>query len=135
MAKERRLDRAEAALRADALTYPDAVEEFPWDHRAIKVKKKIFLILYRHEGRLGVTVKLPISGRQALALPFVEPTGYGLGKSGWITATFAADMPVPIDMLKEWVDESYRAVAPKKLVAALEADAEVELALKPRRRK
>jgi hypothetical protein len=30
---------------------------------------------------------------------------------------------VPIDMLRQWIDESYRAVAPKKLVATLGAAA------------
>ena len=28
---------------------------------------------------------------------------------------------VPIDMLKEWIDESYRAIAPKKLLKELDA--------------
>jgi hypothetical protein len=47
------------------------------------VKGKIFLILVMHEGKLGVTMKLPESGKSALALPFATVTGYGLGKSGW----------------------------------------------------
>jgi hypothetical protein len=36
-----------------------------------------------------------------------------------VTATFAAGEPVPIDLLKTWIDESYRAQAPKRLVATL----------------
>lgn len=55
----------------------------------------------------------------ALTLPFVSPTGYGLGKSGWVTATFGPKQTPPLDMLQDWIDESYRAQAPKKLVAAL----------------
>ena len=51
-------------------------------------------------------------------LPFTEPTGYGLGKSGWVTAKFDDTPPLPL--LKEWLDESYRAQAPKKLQAMLE---------------
>jgi hypothetical protein len=58
----------------------------------------------------------------ALSLPFAEPTGYGLGKSGWVTARFAAGDDVPVPMLIGWVDESFRAVAPKRLLAKLEAD-------------
>jgi len=126
MPSSKPMTRAEAALRDHAMTYPQAKEEFPWDHRAIKVKGKIFLILSGPDGILNVTVKLPESGPHALGLPFTEPTGYGLGKSGWVTASFAARDSVPLDMLREWIDESYRAIAPKKLVASLEAEGEPE---------
>ena len=54
-------------------------------------------------------------------LPFAKPTGYGLGKSGWVSGLFEADAKPPVDMLLAWLDESYRAIAPKKLVAQLGA--------------
>ncbi len=76
---------AEAALRELALSYPEAHEDFPWGERVIKVKKKIFLFLGRGGGKddgLTLATKLPESGLAALALPFVEPTGYGLGQGG-----------------------------------------------------
>ena len=57
-------------------------------------------------------MKLPVSGRTALTLPFATPTEYGLGKSGWVTARFRTGDTVPIEMLKEWIEESFRAVAP-----------------------
>ena len=50
-----------------------------------------------------------------LALPFTEPTGYGLGKSGWVSFTCRAKDVPPMSMLREWIEESYRAVAPKTL--------------------
>ncbi|HJZ93653.1 MAG TPA: MmcQ/YjbR family DNA-binding protein [Gemmataceae bacterium] len=125
--------RAEMALRDYAMTYPQATEDFPWDHRAIKVKGKMFLILSGPEGILNVTVKLPESGPHALGLPFTEPTGYGLGKSGWVTASFWAKDTVPLEMIREWIDESYRAVAPRRLVAALEGASKSEQ--KPKRKK
>jgi hypothetical protein len=56
----------------------------------------------------------------ALMLPHAEPTPYGLGKSGWVSLKFP-DGNVPVEMLKAWIDESYRAQAPKKLVASLGA--------------
>jgi hypothetical protein len=58
----------------------------------------------------------------ALTLPFTSPTGYGLGKSGWVTATFGPKEAPPLDLLEDWIDESYRAQAPKKLVATLPKD-------------
>ena len=120
MAARNPLTRAFAALRKCALAYPDAREDFPWGESAFKVNGKVFLFLHRAEGELSATVKLPESGEMALALPFAEPTGYGLGKSGWVTARFGKDDDVPVGMLTGWVDESFRAVAPKRLLAKLE---------------
>ena len=110
----------EEVLRQYALKFPEATEDHPWDHIAIKVKGKVFVFLAGPEDAFNVTCKLPSSGRLALTLPFASPTGYGLGKSGWVTATFKEGDKVPLDRMAEWIDESYRAVAPKKLVAALD---------------
>lgn len=112
---------AEAELRKFALSLPGAVEEFPWGDRVMKVNKKVFVFMGQHEdGSVGISTKLPQSAELALSLPFASPTGYGLGKSGWVSARFAAKEKVPVAMLKEWIEESYRAIAPKKLVATLE---------------
>ncbi|HTA18283.1 MAG TPA: MmcQ/YjbR family DNA-binding protein [Polyangia bacterium] len=111
---------AEAALCRYALSLPNAREEFPWGHRVAKVGKKIFVTFGNDERAFSMSVKLPRGAEFALALPFAEPTGYGLGKSGWVTARFAAKEAPPLDLLRAWIDESYRAVAPKKLVAALD---------------
>ena len=84
------------------------------------MRDKVFVFLGRDDEDLGLTVKLPSSGLMALGLPFASPTGYGLGKSGWVTARFTAKDKPPVDMLRQWIDESYRAVAPKELVKALD---------------
>ncbi len=118
------LKKAAARLRKHALGYPEAIEDFPWGHSAIKVKGKIFLSTYLEdkEGCLSLSMKLPVSGKMALTLPFAAPTRYGLGQSGWVTSRFFAGDEIPVDMLKEWVDESFRAIAPKRIVAQLESD-------------
>ena len=113
--------RAEKELLQFALGYPEAHEDHPWGERVVKVGKKVFVFLHVPGDQLNVTVKLPESAAVALGLPFVSPTGYGLGKSGWVTATFPPGRRPPLDLLKRWIDESFRAVAPKKLVAALDA--------------
>lgn len=122
--KHERLKKSAAALRKHALGYPETVEDFPWGHSAFKVKGKVFLFTYlnQEEGFLSLSVKLPVCGKMALTLPFASPTQYGLGKSGWVTARFYAKDEVPLDMLKEWLDESFRAIAPKKVLAMLEAE-------------
>jgi predicted DNA-binding protein (MmcQ/YjbR family) len=114
---------AEAALRAFALSYPEATEDFPWGHRAIKVRRKAFVFMSNDEPELSLSVKLPGSAEGALQLPFAEPTHYGLGRSGWVTATFGPNAKPPLEVLRSWIDESYRAVAPKRLAATVAGEA------------
>ncbi|MDP3737859.1 MAG: MmcQ/YjbR family DNA-binding protein [Hyphomonadaceae bacterium] len=113
---------AEQKLIKYALTYPEAVLEHPWDHDAVKVKGKMFATFSGKAGdpkELSMTVKLPVSAEMALTLPWVEKTGYGLGKSGWVTARIKAGKAVDIETMKGWIDQSYRAVAPKTLAKTL----------------
>jgi hypothetical protein len=49
----------------------------------------------------------------------VKPTGYGLGKAGWVSAQYPPGK-APLDMLKDWLRESYQAIAPKTLAALLD---------------
>ena len=102
-------------LRRASLAYPEAVKDMPWGDWVAKVKKKIFFFCGIHQGVLHTTTKLPASGVMALQLPFTQPTGYGLGKAGWVSAKFAPGDEVPEWLLLDWLHESYRAVAPKKL--------------------
>jgi predicted DNA-binding protein (MmcQ/YjbR family) len=122
MAARNNLKKAKSVLHKHALGYPETIEDFPWGHSAFKVKGKVFLFTYLCEdkGFLSLSVKLPVSGMMALTLPFVSPTQYGLGKSGWVTARFYVKDKIPLDMVKEWVDESFRAIAPKKVLAKWE---------------
>jgi len=111
-----------AALRAHGLGFPEAVEDFPWeDHPVLKVRGKIFAFLGEEDG-FSMTVKLPVSRDFAELFDFASPAGYGLGRSWWISCRFAADETVDLDLMKRWMAESYRAIAPKKLAALLPAD-------------
>jgi predicted DNA-binding protein (MmcQ/YjbR family) len=105
------------ALRRFALTYPEATEHHPWGETAIKVKGKVFVFLGRPGEGVSLSAKLAHTSEMALVLPFAAPTGYGLGKSGWVTASFERGERPPLDLLFAWIDESYRAVAPRKLAA------------------
>lgn len=110
------------ALRAFGLALPEATEDHPWGHCALKVRGKSFAWLDKTEGALSLTVKLPVSRDFALVFDFTEPAGYGLGRSGWISCRFARDESADLDLMKRWIAESYRAVAPKKLAATLPED-------------
>jgi predicted DNA-binding protein (MmcQ/YjbR family) len=117
------LQQAADTLREFALGLPGAYEEFPWGERVIKVNKKVFVffgLLEELDKRLMVGVKLPQTGIYALQMPFVQPSGYNLGKHGWVTAQIAPGDSVPLDLLTEWIEESYRTIAPRRLVVQLD---------------
>jgi len=112
-----------AKLIAHALSLPEAWEDHPWGENVAKVGKKVFVFFGvpdPREEQLIVCVKLPKSGVSALDRSFCEPAGYGLGKSGWVAARIGKDDAIDLDTLKGWIEESYRAVAPKKLVKHLD---------------
>ena len=109
------------ALREFALGYPDAWEDFPWEHRAMKVRKKVFCFFAEFEDRFRISMKLPESAPFLLTEPFARPTPYNLGKSGWVTCELPLDGPLPLARMKAWVDGSYRAVALKGLIKTLGA--------------
>ncbi|HET9286181.1 MAG TPA: MmcQ/YjbR family DNA-binding protein [Gaiella sp.] len=106
-------------LRDLALGFPETHEAFPWDERVVKVRGKVFVFLGRRDGtdEPMITVKLVESHGHALSVEGARPTGYGLGKSGWVTVPVGE---VPLAELRDWVEESYRIVAPKRLVATLD---------------
>ena len=115
------LKRIGTSLQKYAAGFPEAWEDHPWDETVYKVGKKIFVFFGAREPTLlGLTVKLPDSGEFALSLPFAEVPGYGLGRGGWVSAIFAPGDEVPVDILKDWIEESYRTIAPKKLLEQLD---------------
>src|SRR6266704_3601033 len=113
--------KAMETIRKAALAYPETREDHPWGEIAIKVKSKVFVFMgFSEDGSYGFSVKLPKSGPAVLKKKFAEPTHYGLGKHGWVSIRYAKDSDVPMKDALAWLDESFRAVAPKKVLAALE---------------
>jgi predicted DNA-binding protein (MmcQ/YjbR family) len=106
------------AVRAFAFGLPDAWEDHPWGESVAKVGKKVFVFFGTDadgappDAIVHLSVKLPESHEEALALPFAEPTGYGLDRGSWVTIHAPPDWPA--EMLTDWIAESYRAVAPKR---------------------
>ncbi len=106
-------------VKGFALSLPEAVEDHPWGEDVAKVGGKVFAFLGA-PGSRHLTVKLVESHGHALAIEGARPTGYGLGRAGWVTVPLEAE-GVDLDLLRDWVEESYRIVAPRRLVAALDA--------------
>jgi predicted DNA-binding protein (MmcQ/YjbR family) len=104
---------------AEAL--PEAHVDFPWGERVVKVGPKVFVFLGSDDpgGDAGLSVKLLDSHDQAMATPGAKPTGYGLGRAGWVSVPLGREGQPPAEIIEAWITESYRRVAPKKFVAQL----------------
>ena len=112
-------------IRAAAAKYPGAKQAFRFgDHEVFHVKEKVFVWLGDDEDpkKVYVSVKLKDTMTAALMLPGVEPASYGMHKYGWIGARFPKN-GVPVDMVLQWLEESYRHTAPKTLLKQLDGGA------------
>jgi predicted DNA-binding protein (MmcQ/YjbR family) len=111
-------------VREFALGLPGATEEFPWGETVAKVDKKVFVFLGLDDGShpVGITVKLKdeVAHTHALTFPGAEPAGYGLGRAGWVRVPLEEQGAPTAELLCDWVEESYRLIAPKKLLAELD---------------
>ena len=115
-------DRRRDALRELGLSFPGAHLKSPWPtHKDLAVQDKTFAYLSTDGEPFSISCKLPDTHEAALTLPHTSPTAYGLGRSGWVTATPPEDDMLPMELLEEWLEESYRAQAPKRLVKELDA--------------
>jgi len=108
-------------LRAFGLSLPSTDSASPWPgHDDLRVSNKTFAFLSVAGEPFSISCKLAYTAEAALELPYASPTHYGMGKWGWVTfSPNDAEMP-SLDQLKEWVEESYRSQAPRKLVKELD---------------
>jgi predicted DNA-binding protein (MmcQ/YjbR family) len=94
------------------------------DHPTFRVRGKNFV--FSDQAATNLSLKLPKEEAAAVVATddTVEPSGYGLGRHGWISLT--VDARTDDDrwqQLEEWVRTSYTLVAPKKLArVVLEED-------------
>jgi predicted DNA-binding protein (MmcQ/YjbR family) len=112
------MSRIGEAIRKHCLSYPETAESFPWGESAFKVKGKTFVFMRDDEEGVNFSVKLAASRNQALKLPGSEPTHYGMGAKGWVTIHPASKTSASV--IKALIDESYRSVAPKRVLALLD---------------
>lgn len=103
------------------MALPEALEKPFGGHTspAFRVRDKIFVFCYQ-EGRAGISVKGAPGAQQALVSSdpdrfFVPPYS---GPKGWVGAYL--DMDQDWDEIAELIEESYRLIAPKRLVAMLD---------------
>jgi hypothetical protein len=110
-----------ADLRRVCLAFPESVEVEAWGRPTFRAGKKIFATFAGVDDRpFGVIFKP--DGDERLALlddeRFYSPPYWGPG--GWLALDFEA-APVDWNEVRELMDGSYRQVALKRMVKALDA--------------
>lgn len=97
-----------------------------WDGEpTFRVRGKNFVFADR--GFTGISVKLDKEEAAAVVAtdPGATPTGYGLGRHGWVSIVLPTKARDPRwELVEEWVRTSYTMVAPKKLAALVFAQDE-----------
>jgi predicted DNA-binding protein (MmcQ/YjbR family) len=106
-------------LRKIAMRYPEVEEGTVCNKTAFKVRNKGFLFVGSDDNSYNVMLKLGDSLPQAAKLAAQTPAGYKVGSNGWVTATFEKDQTPRADLFEKWIDESFRLIAPKQVLALL----------------
>jgi predicted DNA-binding protein (MmcQ/YjbR family) len=120
-----------ARLEAIALVLPEAirVDIEAWDGEpTFRVRNKNFV--FTDPEVTAVSVKLTREEAEAVVAtdPLAEPTGYGMGRAGWVSVDIGEDADEDRwQQVTEWVRTSYTLVAPKTLARiVLEEDGLVD---------
>jgi predicted DNA-binding protein (MmcQ/YjbR family) len=106
-------------LEQIASTLPEAervdIEEWG-DHPTFRVRGKNFVFCDGDARHLSLKLTHDEAAAVVATDPDVSPAGYGLGRHGWIALTVAPDATEDRwRQITEWVQTSYRLVAPKSL--------------------
>ena len=111
-------------LRALCLGYPETSERLSHGEPTWFIQDKKVFVMYsdhHHNDRLGFWCAAPAGAQEVLvdARPesFFRPPY--VGHRGWLGVYL--DVPVDWDEIARIVDEAYRAVAPRKALATLDA--------------
>lgn len=115
-----------ARLEAIVARLPEAVrvDIEAWDGEpTFRVRGKNFV--FTDPDVSGLTVKLPKEEAAAVVATdaLAEPTGYGLGRHGWVSVRIGEDADDERwRLIEEWIRTSYTLVAPKRLGAVVLAE-------------
>jgi predicted DNA-binding protein (MmcQ/YjbR family) len=107
------------SIHMHLLSKPGAVEERPFapETPVFKVMGKMFAYTSPQSVPPSVTIKLePLHGQLVRSMYDAVLPGYHMNKEHW--NTIQLDGSLPLDLVKEWIDESYTLVVSKLPLAA-----------------
>ena len=94
-------------IRLRASHYPEVAEGTSCTQSSFKTRTA-FLYIGEQGGRYKAMFKLSESRAEAEALAAERPDDYQVGNTGWVTARFSVDEPMPESLWQKWLDESYQ---------------------------
>ena len=94
-------------IRLKASRYPGVDKGTACTQSSFKAGKKAFLYIGPQGGRYKFMLKLDRSMPEAVKLAAKEPDRFEVGSTGWVTARFTTEQPVPKKLWEKWLDESY----------------------------
>ncbi|MDH3734341.1 MAG: hypothetical protein OEU54_12445 [Gemmatimonadota bacterium] len=97
------------AIRRQAIEFPAVAKGTSCNQSAFKAGKGTFLFIGPGPKGQGFKAmfKLTASMPQALKLAAEEPERFEVGSTGWVTARFTAEEPLPEPIWQRWLAESY----------------------------
>jgi len=97
------------AIRRRALTFPGVEQGASCTQSAFKAGKGTFLFIGPGPKKAGFKAmfKLKPLMPQALKLAAEHPKRFEVGKTGWVTARFTVEEPLPKQIWEKWLVESY----------------------------
>ena len=96
-------------IRQQAVTYPGMAKGTSCTQSSFKAGSGTFLFIGPGPKGLGFKAmfKLKQSMPQAEKLAAQQPSRFEIGSTGWVTARFTAEEPLPKSIWQKWLDESY----------------------------
>jgi len=112
-----RADRVLLRVRKLCLSLPESTEVASWGHPNFRAGKRTFAALEWIKGRPSIAFRLnPTDVDLLLRREGFFATPYGQGK--WVSVW--ADAPLDWNLVRRLLDRSYRVVALKRMIAALD---------------
>lgn len=109
------------ALREICLEYPQAAEAEAFGTPTFQINRKNFAMVNKMDHRMSIWCKAPAGAQEAYVRS--EPEHYFrppyLGPKGWIGAWVSPETSPDWEAIADIIDDSYRLVAPKRLVKLL----------------
>jgi hypothetical protein len=103
-------------IRQAAVELPAVDTGTACNQSAFKAGKKTFLFIGPGAKGIGYKAmfKLDASLDQARALAASEPDRFEAGSSGWVTTRFGDENPLPEELWRPWLEESYALMVKRK---------------------
>jgi len=92
------------------------------DEPTFRVRGKSFIFTDANVHALSVKLSREEAAAVVATDPLAEPTGYGLGRHGWVSVQIGDGDQTRWQQVEEWVRTSYTLVAPKSLAKSVLAE-------------